>query len=186
MGKQWIFGILFFGISAAQAENSISWESPDDIINLSLTLQQLKQQTQMPVLFPEKIPGSTTRMYASKSSDPSGNYRRYWQINVDSTPDCKGTHYCNIGSLTAELGKKISLNYESLPDKNSHLKEPVKLKDDIIGYYTPFHVQASGIEPTLEWRQGNVTYTLQWYIPAEETQQKQILIDMVKKNLKVF
>ncbi len=155
-----------------------SFVPSSQIINQRRVLNQLKSQTSLPVIFPTKIPSVTKGQleYASYSSyGVSPNFEKFWQINIDATPTCRGIKTCNIGFISAERNGKLDSTYQTLPDNKFHQKEQIKLKNNITGYFTPFHIQASGVNPTLEWQINGVLYTLSWKINAEPSCQREIL-----------
>ena len=156
------------------------WANDGAIIHQQKIIDELKTLSSIPVIFPGKTPPRTDNFYMSYASDAiHPDFNQYWRLNVDATPDCHGIHVCNIGFISAEKNAKINLHYHSLPDNKDHLKERVKLKNNINAYFTPFHIQASGVNPTLEWSVSHVLYTLSWRIPsADPAEQKKILVEM--------
>lgn len=172
---------LFFGVMSSAIGSTQKFISSNTIHNQVQNLQQLKKQSVLPVIFPLRIPVSVKdqQYYASFTSyGINSDYDKFWQINVDATPNCHGVKVCNIGFVSAEKNGQLTHHYQTLPDNQVHLKERVQLKNNITGYYTPFHIQAGGVNPTLEWKIGEVLYTLSWKINAPPAQQKQILTKM--------
>ncbi len=183
-----IFVVLFFFVRPL---SSIAGVCPDQkfisassLINRQKVFNELKRRSALPVIFPAKIPaqGCGDRpLYVSFNGYRAGNsdYSKSWQINVDATPTCQGVRVCNIGFLSAQRQGILAPDYQTLPGNKNHLKEKVALPRNITGYYTPFHIQAGGVNPTLEWRVNNILYTLSWRISAPPPRQKQILIETV-------
>ncbi len=161
--------------------------SASSLINRQKVFNELKRRSTLPVIFPAKIPaqGSHEPLYVSVNGYRIGNsdYDKSWQINIDATPACQGVRICNIGFLAAQRQGILTPDYQTLPDNKNHLKEKVALPENITGYYTPFHIQASGVNPTLEWKINNILYTLSWRISAPASVQKQMLIETARSAL---
>lgn len=173
--------LLSSSVYAFNDRCSFQWVT-SDIDNLKIALAKISTRSNIPVFFPSKYPVSNHNpkfLYASDTSNTGGEPIQTWQVSIDATPDCHGTKVCNIGSLTAERKLNIDRNYISLPDNQKHSKEMISLRKDKTGYYTPFHIEAGGVNPTLEWKEKGVWYTLRWRIDAEPACQKQAMIDMV-------
>lgn len=177
-------GLLFCqnGLAAESAFISIN-----NLDHAKTRLSQLQKLSDLPVIVPSQIPapqhGQTFYIsYSSYANHP--NYKQYWQINVDVTPDCHGMRICNIGLISAESPSTISPYYETLPNQKKQLKERVALPGHINAYFTPFHIAAGAVNPTLEWRQKNIKYTLTWRIDAPSAEQKQILLHIAQSALR--
>lgn len=175
------FSLLSSSAFAFNNNCSFQWVT-SNIDNLKMTLAQISTRSNIPVLFPGKYPFSKENpkiLYVSDTSNVDINANKAWQISIDATSDCHGTKVCNIGSLTAVRELNIDQYYVTLPNNQKHAKEKVFLKNGLTGYYTPFHIEAGGINPTLEWKENGIGYTLRWRIDAEPHCQKQALVDMV-------
>ncbi|MBS0350919.1 MAG: hypothetical protein JSR33_07020, partial [Proteobacteria bacterium] len=149
-----ILGLCSLPVVAAPENCSLKWVN-SDIDNLKMALAKISVKSNIPVFFPSKYPFSKTNpklLYAFGTALGGANYQKAWQISVDATPDCHGTHVCNIGFLTAENKSNIEQSYISLPNNQKHLKEVINLKNGTTAYYTPFHIEAGGVNPTLEWK----------------------------------
>lgn len=162
-----------------------AFANPTLMVNQEKVIRTLKNQTLLPVIFPSKIPDvAAQKLYMSANSyGVHPDYQKFWQLNADTTATCQGVKVCNVGFISAEANGQLDLSYTTLPDNKNHLKEQVKLQNNKLGYYTPFHIQASGVNPTLEWKEKNILYTLSWQIQADVAQQKQILIEMANSAI---
>ena len=170
--------LLFFPTLIFADESSVIWVNNDQIKHFRLVINQLKQQTTIPILFPAKIPTSdpNQNLYASLSSlDSSTHYKEAWQINVDATEDCQGMKICNIGYISAEKNCHFEKTYSTMPDNKPHDKESVVLTDNLSAYYTPFHVGADSANPTLEWQQKGICYRISWRVYGDPSIQKEVL-----------
>jgi hypothetical protein len=184
-----IFLGLISTVALALPENcSIQW-ARSDISNLKIVLAKISTKSDIPVFFPPKYPFSKENpklLHAFDTSMTGTNPNDAWQVSIDATADCHGTKVCNIGSLTAERKADIDRYYVTLPDNQKHAKELIRLKNGVSGYYTPFHIEAGGVNPTLEWKQSGVWYTLRWRIDSQPSYQKKVLMDMVDQVRLVF
>lgn len=130
------------------------------IQDLTNTLAELKKKTNVPVIFPNVVPppSNNVKYYASSDLSAVSNGIAY-TINVDSSKDCNGAHYCNIGSLRAEQGGNPQIFYDR---NNKEITVIVALSNKTKGYYTPGHAMGDYFSPNLQWRNKNVLYTLSW------------------------
>lgn len=181
---------LFFFLSLSFCQTIYAAEtifiSSKEIKNVKTQLSRLKKRSILPVVFPRQIPAPQYGQifYVSCSSDADRpDYAEYWQINVDIMPDCHGTRICNVGFVAAKKSAPISPYYETMPGPQKRRKEKISLPCHFSAYYTPFHIAAGAINPTLEWRQNNIQYTLTWKIEGTAAQQKQILLRIAASAL---
>lgn len=173
--------VFLFSVSSSYADQvSIQMVAASDTIQgLDQAISDVKQQTPLSVVFPNYIPAPGSNLYASYSSySLNANYKLFWQISADATPDCKGKRVCNVGVVTAEKDRNADPTYDNLPDQKKLPKQRVTLKNGIAAYYTPTHTGASRIYSTIEWQKNGVLYTMRWKINAPEDVTKQVIIDM--------
>lgn len=129
------------------------------IKNLDKVIAQVRQESTVPVLFPQKIPkGDESMLYAY--SEPTGKQTQGYSISVDYSKDCKGAHYCSMGHIDAQ--RFGSIQKEIHDREGRHITEKVQLAKNISGYYTHPHAMADYWSPTLQWKIGDVLYTLTW------------------------
>ncbi|MBX3708131.1 MAG: hypothetical protein KIT56_10270 [Gammaproteobacteria bacterium] len=168
------------GYASAKTLSSSKFESAEQVIEkLSQSILEVKKQSKLVVLFPAQVPQEkNAKLFASYSSVYNKpDYNHYWLITVGTTPNCQ-TRDCFVGSMSAEKDGKLDMNYIQAPfspNTKPTAKQKVKLTQNIIGYYTPGHVEADWHEPTVEWKIKNVLYVLTWKIEGES---KQTLIEM--------
>jgi hypothetical protein len=175
-------GFLFSVSSSYAAQVSIEMVAASDAIQgLDQAIRDIKQQTPLNVVFPSNIPAPENDLYVSYSSySMNPNYKLFWQISADATPNCKGMRVCNIGVVTAEKGRKVELTYDNLPDQKKLPKQRVTLQNGTAAYYTPTHTSASRIYSTIEWQKNGVLYTMRWkVINVSEDVIKQVIITMI-------
>lgn len=177
--------IIIFSFIHSAIAKTLEFIPSNQIIHLDQVIHQLSQVSTIPVIFPTKIPAdpNQSHYYASLSSYAAHpDYNRYWQINIDATAECQGVKICNIGYISAIRAGKLTKKYFTLPDNQSHAKTKIKLKNNITAYYTPFHIQAGGINPTIEWQVNDILYTLSWRVTGSASQQKQTLVELLQSK----
>lgn len=159
------------------AVNTALVASNSGVQHLSETLASLKKTSPVPVIFPQVVPQPTNvkRYYASIDTPPNGDG---YVINIDATPDCKGVHYCHIGSLRAEQAANPEIYYDR---DNKEITVSVTLANNHKAYFTPGHAMGSYFPPMLQWRDGSVLYTLTWN--TEQQQEKSLLIEMTNSAI---
>jgi hypothetical protein len=146
--------------------------------NLNQVIRNVKQQVKVPVLFPSKVPVSTStdKYYASDMVHPDGNG---YFISIDKTADCDGAKYCSIGQVSAQMGDRPQIYAEmNGPD----LTVPVNLYKGQQGYFTPAHAEADYWPTQIELRQGNVLYRVSWAI-TDKKQEKQVITALANSML---
>lgn len=146
---------------------------------LKQTLAALKEQTKLPIIFPQKIPALPKQAgyYIYTIAEP-GNSR--YMISIDKTQDCHGKHNCMIGNLTAVTGQIPKVYYSM---DNQEITVPVPLAGGKKGYFTPSHAMADFWSPQIEWRDGNVLYRLSWNLVAHSPE-KEMLVTMANSIIK--
>ena len=117
----------------------------DVVQDLATTITDVKKKTNVAVVFPRVVPLPVVdiKYYASSDLSAVGNGIAYI-INIDSTKDCNGAHYCNIGSLRAEQGGNPQIFYDR---DNKPITINVMLANNIKGYYTPGHAMGDYFSP---------------------------------------
>lgn len=132
----------------------------DYIQNLDQTLQQAKKDSAVTVEFPTVIPKPTKiKKYFASYDETSKQNGFAYMINVDSTSDCHGVKYCNIGVVSARSDSKIDM----MTDKeNKVITTKVMLADGLDGYYTPGHAMGDFFPASIQWLDNKVLYTITW------------------------
>ena len=175
-----LIGLLLAPCYAGQYSGDKLQSSTTAITHFDEVKITLMKQTDIPVLFPQKIVVSDKqKLFASKepsSSDPSrhSGYRLF----IDSTAECRGVHVCNVGSMAAELAQNPQIYYDV---HNKEITEPVMLEQDTKAYYTPAHAMGRFWPTMISWRCQNVLYTLSWNL--NPSNQKQQITDMANSAL---
>ncbi len=154
---------LLWGSTALAAD--VKWGPATKAVDgLAAIIQSTQAKVQQPVLFPQGVPigSKVVHYYASDDKNPKGYLFR---INVDTTAKCQGAHYCNIGSVSAELRGNPQIYYGT---DNKRLTQPMDLDHGIEGFYTPGHAMGDYWPPMIEWRQGNLLYRMTWDLPKDQ------------------
>lgn len=174
--KYRIAGSLIIGLGLASllfAQTNVQFVDMQQVVQeFHQQLNALQQGTPLPVLFMQKIPvfGAQPPYYLSVERPDANHYR----INVDATPNCKGAHYCNMGSLTVSAGENPQMYYGI---KHQILTVPVTLMNGQTAYFTPSHAMGDYWPAQLEWRQGNLLYRLIWNVTGN-VPEKEVLVTM--------
>jgi hypothetical protein len=166
---------LFF-IHTAFATNVTLLPAKQLIKNLPSVIFNLKETTKETILFPKKVPNHPKKLFASAELSKKSSEILY-RINIDSTENCHGVHYCNIGSMTATT---------KAPDKsmkNKIITTTVKLANGLTGQFTPGHAMADYWPPQLTWRDKNRWYTLTWNVTVQGMSEKDLLVAMANSAI---
>jgi len=130
------------------------------IEGLDKTLAQAKKESGVPVEFPAFIPKSKQdkKYYASNDANAKSSGFSY-MINVDSTPDCNGVKYCNVGVFSAKTADKPDM----MTDRNNKvITKSVMLADGTTAYYTPGHAMGDYFPATIQWTDNKQLYSISW------------------------
>lgn len=150
--------IKFIIISIFLLQFSICHAAADKITKLITSMQK---KTNVTVLFPRKIPNK--KYYLTAKITNSG-----YIIYADETKNCGGVHACNIGFASAEVAGNPIIYYSM---DNKELTEPVKLANNLKGYYTPGHAMGDFWPTNIVWRDKNVLYSITWQLNPKIEQQ---------------
>ncbi|MEO8402754.1 MAG: hypothetical protein ABI597_13365 [Gammaproteobacteria bacterium] len=127
------------------------------INNLDAVLKNAKNNSNMSVIFPAEVPTSHVKLYASETSRSD-----FWAIYIDSTADCNGAHFCNVGYIMAQNKGKIEQIYFDMKTHTKIKKQSIMLADGLPAVYTPGHAEGDWHNPSLEWKLDDVAYMLTW------------------------
>lgn len=133
------------------------------IKNIDKAITDVKSNSKLPVVFPGEIPESKNTLYAGSTS-----VEDFWVIYVDTTNTCNGVKVCNVGLITAHKNANIDDTYMNMKTKKQQKKSPVLLADGTNALFTPGHAEADWHNPTLEWKNNDITYMLTWSIKGKD------------------
>jgi hypothetical protein len=167
--RLWVLFLMlaFSGVSHASEQRWMF--SAKYIDNLNPTLAEAKAKIQytqsfsggkLPsnlfVAFPDKIPFSTTHLYADFISLKSGDG---YVLEVAAKPGCEMSKACTVGKLLLQWRANPVIYYDL---HNKQATTPVLLHQGIQGFYTHGFPMADFWPANLQWRYKEVLYTLTW------------------------
>ncbi len=111
---------------------------------------QLRQQTRLPIMLPDVIPGTTDLLYFSAV----GNASEY-TLNIDYRSDCGGAAACSFGGLIAFQGGVFEDPERVVPGE---IIEWVQLANGVTGQYQYY----CGVDCTalMSWQVQGVLYNV--------------------------
>jgi hypothetical protein len=128
-------------------------------------LPQITSDTHVPVLLPSALPPGGRPLYASAQSDSKS-----WRIEIGMLPNCSA-NACSVGFLQGE---------QNAPPLDGQDKT-VQLQRGITGYYRGRSCGGSCSPPMIEWKDRDVTYTIQYAI--DDAQAENQLIGLANSAL---
>lgn len=167
-----VFLIACFSCSYAAQVSMVN--ATMNVRNLAKILTSMKAQSSTPVVFPASIPAPSPSVvyYASQNLNLPNKTIKYI-ISVDSSPQCNGASYCNVGAVMAQSAVAPKVD----PKLGT---QSVTLANDLVGFYTPGHAEGDYFPAKLQWLDNTVLYTLIWRMPAglTQAQEQQTFIQM--------
>jgi len=178
-----ILGILIT-ITALQA-CSLSENTKPKMLNAEKNIHSytselaaLKQKVTIPVLYPKVIPAADKRPYFASLDVTKNQFGIIYQLYIDSTKSCHGTHFCNIGVIEARKATKPTF-YKNRNDKD--ITQEVILAKNIKGYYTPSHAMADMWPTMISWQCNKVSYQISWNLDAKNA--KEVIMAMANSAI---
>jgi hypothetical protein len=137
---------------------------------LTSVIPELKSQTSVPILLPERLPTlAKETYYANPKGDAAG-----YTIRLESNPDCDGANACFLGMLRAKRCGKFSF------------PEVVKLGETATGRFKPTSCGGSCSSAAIEWKYEGVLYTAQLSLhTGSEREARTEMIDLAKSALRL-
>lgn len=172
--KSLYVGMLCCGFSVAYAAPLMI--DSHTLNNFDQTIQKVKSLTTLPIEFPAQVPQDVKKAATLYMNyDPSSTTSTGYTLYVDSTPDCQGAHYCNIGTLqVSNTGSP-----EQYQDISHHLiTKTIKVSGNVTVYYTPGHALGDYWSPVAEWQNNGRFYHLSWDLANSDAQS--VLLQMVQ------
>lgn len=132
----------------------------DHIVDFNKTVEQAKKTSHTHVEFPAFIPKPEAgKKYFANLDENATQYGFEYMINVDSTPDCHGVKYCNVGIISARKSDQVEMVKDK---KNKMITKPIMLADGINAYYTPGHAMGDYFPANIQWMDGKTAYMISW------------------------
>jgi len=130
------------------------------------TLPAVKAKTPIPILLPDAMPSDYDALY------PSGfGSRREYSIGLGAVEDCGGATACFVADFSGRKGGR------------PFGRGKVTLRGGRHGRYQPLSCGASCSPPSISWKQGGVTYSIQANVGTQKTSRR-ILVKMANEAIK--
>ncbi len=131
------------------------------------TLPAVKAKTSIPILLPDTMPSDFDALYASGTGS-----RREYSLGLAAAPDCGGANACFVADFSARKGG------------TPFGRGKVTLTGGRHGRYQPLSCGASCSPPSISWKQGGVTYTIQANVEASKSTDRQALMKMADQAIR--
>lgn len=148
---------LFLLIISTFTNAKLYFIDTKSIPNFTKTLNIIKKQVNLPILFPSTLPKSQQQNYFVNFELTTTGTNKFY-LYIDSSKDCHGAHYCNIGMLYVSNKQSPELN--DLPKQKR--TESILLAKNLKGYFTPGYAMADYHRPEIQWVYRENLYTLTW------------------------
>ena len=176
MKKYFILLLTVFIVScAAQAELMAANKL---IPNLSSQLVEFQTQcaANCKIVFPNSLPQrKEIKQYFLSFERIKSPAREGYLIYIESTKNCHGVKYCNLGVVQVTNEDKPQM-YRNIDNKV--ITQKVKLGDHVTGYFTPSHAIGDYWPAMMEWKKGKLLYHLSWQFQQGQNE-KQLIMNMV-------
>jgi hypothetical protein len=133
---------------------------------LTPTVAQVKTQTPLPILLPDKFPTDAKKLYPSGSGD-----KKSYEFSVAYTKDCGGANACFGAEFTGMKGGKPFGSHKAT------------LAHGISGRYQPLSCGASCSPPIVSWKENGVTYEIQASAVAPHQSSRALLVKMANEAI---
>jgi hypothetical protein len=129
------------------------------------TLPAVKAKTAIPILLPDAMPSDSAELYPSAFGS-----RREYSIGLGAVPDCGGANACFVADFSGHKGGR------------PFGRGKVTLTGGRHGRFQPLSCGASCSPPSISWKQGGVTYSIQANVGAQKTERR-ILVKMANEAI---
>jgi hypothetical protein len=170
-------------ILTAHAETDVTAKmvnANDNISGLDKALADAKKDSTITVEFPAVIPKTKQSYFASYDTN-SKQYGFSYMINVDSTADCHGVKYCNVGIVSAKENAEID---KMKNRSNKVITTKVMLADGMDAYYTPGHAMGDYFPASIQWMDNKVLYMISWNIDSKAAKDSKALLITMANSAK--
>lgn len=177
--------LLCASVANAKSNTDIKLIAANKAIkDLDTAMQFVEKSSNMPVMFPKKVPqiAKTTLYAVVGTQSEKTDYNKYWSINASNTKNCD-TRACIVGGVIAEKDGKLELSYETAEDhfEKPIPKEKIELANHVVSYYTPAHTEADWHVASIEWKENGVLYQIHWDMKGDS---KKALTEMANSAMK--
>ena len=133
---------------------------------LTGTVDEVKQQTPLPVLAPDNFYSDLDKLYPY-----GGGSEKEYALGVSAAPDCGGATACFAASFSAEQGGK------------PYGKGRATLANGRKGRFQPMGCGASCSPPSISWKERGVTYTIQAKVVGKPSD-RALLVKMANEAIR--
>ena len=130
------------------------------------TLPVVKAKTSLEILLPDSMPSDFDALYPSGSGS-----RREYSLGLAAAPDCGGANACFVADFSARRGGQ------------PFGRGKVTLTGGRHGRFQPLSCGGSCSPPSISWKQGGVTYSIQANVGTKKTERR-ILVKMANEAIK--
>lgn len=133
---------------------------------LTGTVDDVNPKTPVPILLPDNLYSDFDPLYASGT----GN-RRGYSIGLAAAPKCGGATACFVADFSAQKGG------------TPYGRGKVTLTKGRKGRFQPMGCGASCSPPSISWKEGGVTYSIQAKVVGEQSD-RQLLVKMANEAIR--
>ena len=120
-------------------------------------LPQVKEQTEVPVLLPQRYRSDSTRNVPSGAGSADG-----YSLGIAAARNCGGATACFVADFSAQRGE------------DPHYTRKVRLTGGRTGYFKPLTCGASYSPPVIEWVEDDVLYWIQAHAGTKRQEKKRL------------
>lgn len=157
----------------AYADSQAMLATDKATIGLSQAIAALKAQGIKQIAFPTVVPTPAANAHYFVSTELKPNNVDYI-VSFDNTEDCRGAHYCNVGSISSDIQGNPTIYFDN---QDQEITQKIILDNGHSIYYTPGHAMGDFWPARVEWRCATTLYTLSWALDAED--ERAALLKMV-------
>lgn len=173
-----IYQLLFTILTISLSANVMASPDMDDeqapIIGLIAVTNHIEERSGVKMFMPADFSFNKKQLAAFVVRVDKDGY----EMSIDVDTDCRGAHYCRVGSVAAMRGENPIIHYDK---QNNEMTSSVLLKQDIKAYYTQGFALASYFPPNIVWRCKGVLYRISWN--QSNVDAKKILIDLANSAM---
>ncbi len=133
---------------------------------LTPTVAEVKTQTPLPILLPDRYPGGAQQLFPS-----GGGSEKEYSIALAAAPDCGGATACFEADFRAQRGGRPFGRGKVTLARGRH------------GRFQPLSCGASCSAPSIPWKERGVTYTIQANVGNKRTERR-ILVKLANEAIR--
>ncbi len=125
---------------------------------LTPIVADVKTQTPLPILLPDKYPGGGQELFPS-----GGGSEKEYSMQLALAPDCGGATACFEADFRARQGGRPFGRGKATLARGRH------------GRFQPLSCGASCSPPSISWKERGVTYTIQAKVGTKRTERRNLV-----------